>query len=231
MNESLRPKLSLDANVRLSLRDHVREELRAAIISGRFAADERLNERALAEELEVSTTPLKEALRQLESEGLVEVMARRGVFVRFDAEFAEEMIIARASLESPLASLAAQRADKESKGRLGSIVKKMSHATADGDIPLLISLNEEFHGEIHLAARSRHLARLANQQQLYDEKARRVIHAANNDSARALAEHTAICDAIVDGDADSAGELMSRHVLRSGQLYLSAVFQRDRDES
>lgn len=66
-----------------SLREHVHERLRRAIVAGRFRNGERLNERHLAEMLGVSTTPVKDAIRKLESEGLVRTEARRGVFVEF----------------------------------------------------------------------------------------------------------------------------------------------------
>ncbi|WP_343504218.1 GntR family transcriptional regulator [Alloyangia pacifica] len=219
-----RKRLELDAVAHMSLRDHVRQQLRMAIISGRFGAGERLNERAIADELGVSTTPLKEAVRQLEGEGLIEILPRRGMVVRFDKEFAEEMILARASLESPLAALAADRADDASRERMKATVNLMRKATAEADIDQLIVLNEAFHGEIHRAARSRHLARMTAQQQFYDGSARRVIHRNEAESLRALEEHAAICDAVTTGDADRAGELMGKHVMRSGRLYLLAVF-------
>ena len=93
-----------------NLRDHVHHNLRDAILAGRFRSGERLNERDLARELGVSTTPLKEALRQLEAEGLVRTEARRGVYVTFGPQQAEEMTLARAALESMIARLAAKRA-------------------------------------------------------------------------------------------------------------------------
>lgn len=222
-----KPRLALDAAAQLSLREHVRQQLRMAIISGRFAPGERLNERMLAEELGVSTTPLKEALRQLDSEGLIETLPCRGLIVRFDAEFAEEMILARSALES---ALAAQRADDDTRHRLREIVGQMAAATERGDVTDLIDLNESFHAEIHTAARSRHIARLAAQQQLYDGTARRVIHRNAGESRTALEEHAAICEAIGAGDAQAASQRMSKHVLRSGRLYLSAVFKKDRSD-
>lgn len=222
-----RPRLALEPGARMALRDHVRHTLRTAIISGAFAPGERLNERALADEFDVSTTPLKEALRQLEGEGLVEVLPRRGVVVRYDAAFAEEMILARAALESPLAALAARRADAATLDRLAQTVERMRKATEAADIATLIELNESFHGEIHAAARSIHLVRLVAQQQFYDDGARRVIHSDANDSRAALEEHGAIFAAIAERDPDGASRLMGAHVLRSGRLYLSSVFGKE----
>lgn len=229
--QAKRPRMAIVPSARLALRDHVRQQLRSAIISGAFAAGERLNERALAEELEVSTTPLKEALRQLEAEGLIEVQSRRGVVVRYDQAFAEEMILARASLESPLAALAARRADAAAIGRLEATVAAMDAATLRADVAELILLNESFHGEIHTAAQSIHLVRLVAQQQFYDDGARRVIHRDSNDSRAALEEHGAICAAIVARDAERASALMGAHVMRSGRLFLSAVFGQEGNAS
>ncbi|PYE80590.1 DNA-binding GntR family transcriptional regulator [Pseudoroseicyclus aestuarii] len=174
--------------------------------------------------MNISTTPLKEALRQLEAEGLIEVLPRRGIVVRFDAAFAEEMILARAALEAPLAALAADRSDDETRQRLADTVKRMRAATQEADIVQLIGLNEVFHGLIHAAARSVHLTRLVASQQFYDESARRVIHRNAEESRTALDEHAAISEAIIDGNRELAATRMSAHVLRSGALYLHAVF-------
>ena len=225
---AVRPKLALGPGARLALRDHVRQQLRTAILSGAFKPGERLNERGLAEELEVSTTPLKEALRQLEAEGLLEVLPRRGVVIRYNDDFAEEMILARAALESAIAALAARRADNAAIERMQKTVATMREATEKIDVAHLIRLNECFHGTIHGAAQSVHLSRLVAQQQFYDDTARRVIHRDHNDSLVALEEHSEICAAIVARDADRASALMGAHVRRSGRLYLSAVFGQKR---
>jgi len=225
--EKGRPSLSLNSAALMSLRDHVRNQLRLAVISGRFAPGERLTERALAEELGVSTTPLKEALRGLEAEGLIEVLPRRGMVVRFDADYAEEMILARAALESSLAALAAQRATDEQRAEMAATVNLMHEATEASDISQLIVLNETFHDAIHAASQSRHITRLVGQQQFYDDNARRVIHQDEGESLVACQEHAAICEAIIARDAERASQAMRRHVLRSGELYLSVAFRRE----
>src|SRR5688572_16893814 len=84
------PLAPVDPAFLRGLREHVHDVLRRAIISGDIPAGARLNERQLADELGVSTTPLKEALRRLETEGLVATEPRRGVRVTFDAGQAEE---------------------------------------------------------------------------------------------------------------------------------------------
>ena len=130
----MRPRLEpVDPAYLMGLREHVHHVLRRAIIAGELPAGTWLNERQMATELGVSTTPLKEALRRLESEGLVATEPRRGVRVTFDAGQAEEMALARAALEGMIARMAAQRIDAEGTVRLGAIVDAMALATTGGD--------------------------------------------------------------------------------------------------
>ncbi|WP_052958286.1 GntR family transcriptional regulator [Aquamicrobium sp. LC103] len=209
-----------------SLREHVHRALRQAILSGKFQAGSRINERRLAEQLGVSTTPVKEALRQLEADGLVETKPRSGVIVRFDYAWAEEMILARASLESTIARLAAQRIADEERAGLRAILDDMRRATEAGGPEELIVLNEAFHDRIHVLARTRYLGQLTDRQQVYDSGARRVIHMNPEERQRALAEHVAIGEAIIARDAVSAETEMREHVLRAGESYLNLVFRK-----
>jgi len=121
-----------------SLRDHVHDNLREAIISGRIKSGEKLNERQLASDLGISTSPLKEALRQLEGEGLVRTEARRGTFVSFNARQAEEMTLARAALESIIARQAAKHGGEEAFGFLRAVIEEMRAAVEAGNVDLLI---------------------------------------------------------------------------------------------
>lgn len=215
---------ALDAEVHLSLRDHVHRSLRMAIVSGTLTKGMRLNERRLAEGLGVSTTPVKEALRQLEAEGLIAVLPRRGHVVRYDRAFAEEMILARAALESVIAALAARRIDAARKRTLTALIARMGAAVETSSASRFVALNEAFHNEIHAASRAVHINRLVDQQQFYDRSARRVIHGDPADRNTAFHEHTVIAAAIQRGDEAAAAEAMQRHVLRSGERYLAIAF-------
>ncbi|MBP1849297.1 GntR family transcriptional regulator [Rhizobium halophytocola] len=214
----------LDPSVQVTVRDHVHRILRATIIGGKFAPDEKINERQLAEQFGVSTTPIKEALRQLESEGLVEALPRRGVIIRFNMGWAEEMILARAALESMIGHLAAKRISDDACQALQATVRLMEAATSSGNADELIALNETFHDQIHRASRCDYLARLIERQQFYDASIRRIIHSDPAERERALAEHRAIAEAIVARNSDGAERCMRDHVVRSGDIYLSIVF-------
>jgi DNA-binding GntR family transcriptional regulator len=216
----------LDPRFLSTLRDHVHRTLRSAILSGRFAPDERVNERQLAEQLGVSTTPIKEALRQLETEGLVETLPRRGVIIRFDSSWAEEMILARAALESMIAHLAAKRIDSDAATAIEATVEKMRIATDKGEADQLISLNEVFHEQIHVASQCQYLARMIERQQFYDASIRRVIHSDPEERQKAFGEHAAIANAIISGSIEKAERVMRDHVVRSGDTYLDIIFKK-----
>lgn len=215
----------LDPRFLTTLRDHVHRTLRSAILSGRFGVNERVNERQLAEQLGVSTTPIKEALRQLETEGLVETLPRRGVLIRFNANWAEEMILARAALESMIAHLAAKRLTKPAAADLQATINLMIKATKNGAPDDLIALNESFHDQIHIASQCQYLARMIERQQFYDASIRRVIHSDSAEREIALNEHSAIAAAIIAGDTDRSERVMRDHVVRSGETYLKIIFK------
>jgi DNA-binding GntR family transcriptional regulator len=222
--EAARTSLALSDAQKRSLRDHVHETLRFAIIAGRFAENERLTERQLAADLGVSTTPLKEAFRRLEAEGLIETQARRGVRILFGKAWAEEMILARAALESTIAAVAAERITQAQKAELAALIERMRGATDGDDVDRLLALNARFHADIHDASRCHHLTRLMERQQFYDADVRRIIHREVGERSTALEEHSAIARAIVAGSAAEAERLMSHHVRRSGAHYLAFVF-------
>ncbi|PSH65366.1 GntR family transcriptional regulator [Phyllobacterium sophorae] len=219
----------LDPRFLTTLRDHVHRTLRSAILSGRFGVNERVNERQLAEQLGVSTTPIKEALRQLETEGLVETLPRRGVLIRFNSGWAEEMILARAALESMIAHLAAKRLTKPAAAELQTTINLMMEATKAGGADDLIALNEKFHDQIHIASQCQYLARMIERQQFYDASIRRVIHSDPAEREIALNEHSAIAAAIISGDTDTSERAMRDHVVRSGETYLKIVFKNKRE--
>jgi DNA-binding GntR family transcriptional regulator len=194
-----------------SLRDHVHDDLREAIISGRLKSGDRLNERQLAADLGISTSPLKEALRQLEGEGLVRTEARRGTFVSFNARQAEEMTLARAALESIIARQAAKHGDEEAFAFLRAVIEEMRAAVESGDVDALIELNEKFHDAIHEASGCEYLRRLTV---LSREDVRR----------QSFGEHEAIMQAITARNGDLAERLMREHIVKAGDTHIELVF-------
>jgi DNA-binding GntR family transcriptional regulator len=159
----------------------------------------------------------------------VEALPRRGVVIRFSSSWAEEMILARAALESMIAHLAAKRIEAPARTELTTIADEMTKATGSADADSLILLNERFHEHIHRSSRCGYLAKLIERQHFYDASIRRVIHMDSTERRKALEEHMAIAAAIVAGDADHAERQMRNHVVRSGETYLNIVFGKKKD--
>lgn len=207
-----------------SLREHVHDELRQAIISGRLKTGAKLNERQLAADLGTSTSPLKEALRQLEAEGLVRTEPRRGSYVTFSSRQAEEMTLARAALESIIARQAAKHAPEEAFDILRAVVEKMRAAVESGNVEQLIALNEEFHDAIHEASGCEYLRRLQNAQRTYDHAARVTVLSREEVRRASFHEHEAIMKAIAARDEEEAERLMRKHIMDAGKTHIELVF-------
>lgn len=219
--QKLRP---LDELTLTSLREHVHERLRGAIISGAFGNGQRINERAVAAELGISTTPLKEALRRLEVEGLVVTKSRRGIFVTFSASQAQEMWLARAALECIVARFAAERITPAALQSLAECASSMRSATGGGKRAALMRLNTSFHHAIHVASGCSYLTRLIEGQEMYDLATRRTLLADASERRLALEEHLSIFEAIAARDPQAASKAMEAHITRSGQVHLRLAF-------
>ncbi len=194
----------------------VYEEIKAGIISGRFKAGDRLYEERLAEEFGVSRNPIREAFRLLSSEGLVEVINRRGVYVRFlDPRQSREIVEIRAVLEGHNARLAARRGDPELLDRAQGVLDEGTRALAAGRPEALAGLNEQFHGLLSEAGDNELLqellALLRLRSALLFAKADPTIQRESWD------EHADILKAIIDGAEEHAGDLATEHVLRAGR--------------
>jgi DNA-binding GntR family transcriptional regulator len=210
-----------------SLREHVHERLRRAIVAGRFTHGERLNERQLAEMLGVSTTPVKDAIRKLESEGLVRTESRRGVFVEFSARQALEMALGRAALESVMAHIAANRLGEADIAAMSQLIDDMEHATDHSALEDLVTLNEAYHGMIHRLSGCTYLERRLDGQRMYDHAQRIALLAVTAERRLGLKEHRSIFEALRARDPGLAEQRMRRHIVRSAKAHVRQVFGAD----
>jgi DNA-binding GntR family transcriptional regulator len=206
----------------VSLHGRVIEELRQAILSRRLKPGERLVEGRIAEELGVSRNPVREAIRVLASEGLVEVTARRGASVlSMTDEEARETIEVRALLEGQNARLAARRHDEDIIKRIAAVLKKGNEAVAAKRYDLLPELNQQFHQELAEAGRNRVLADLLKR--LRERTAMLFSPTDPVRQARTWDEHAGILRAIIAGDERAAATLAAGHVVRAGADFLSTL--------
>lgn len=210
-----------------SLREHVHERLRRAIVAGRFRNGEKLNERHLAEMLGVSTTPVKDAMRRLESEGLVRTEARRGVFVEFSARQALEMALGRAALESVMAHIAANRVSASDIAEIARLIEEMAHATEHSELEDIVTLNEAYHGAIHRISGCTYLERRLDGQRMYDHAQRIALLSEPSERGQGFEEHRSIFDALRTREPALAEERMRRHIVRSAKAHVRQVFGAD----
>lgn len=126
------------------------------IRNAHFTAGQPLRESAIAAKLNVSRTPVREALRRLATEGTVEITPNRGAtLVEFSDGDIADIWSLRVLLEPYAARLAAERGDPENVGRMESLFSQMQGAIEAGDLDLLTDLNNEFHTEIVVTSGSR----------------------------------------------------------------------------
>ncbi len=198
---------------RTRLSDAVYERLLEAILSGRLAPGTPVSEVALARQLDVSRTPVHDALRQLAKEGLVEQKANhRAVICRFSPADIQDIFEMRKLLEGEAARRAATRIDRPTLARLRSEAENLKATRDDPDwLFRWADFDETFHDAI---------ARSCGSPRLWQDISRyRLLHRGINRLAatveclqQALEEHLQILDALEKRDSEQAGRMMVGHV-------------------
>ena len=223
--------------VTTSLADEIAFRLQRKILNGDFQPGSRLVQDELCQIFGVSRTPIREALRKLQAQHLVEVIPNRGAKVRvFDKNELVEVYTIRAELEGLGCELAAAKLTpriraklKEIQGKLAAGVSRFARQEVgpDDEAPFNSVINEtnaEFHQTIHRAAGNAHLVRIiADLLQFFPKD---YIWQAVRSSLREflelnVEEHERVLDCLVSGDASGARREMKRHVLHAGSRLVS----------
>ena len=211
-----RPMSASSPNGRLEIQsvvDHVYTALRERILSGDLPRGSKLRQVSLAEEMGVSRTPLREALRRLAAEGLVDFSPNRGATVsELDFGDMRHAWAARVALEPGAARLAAERRDPDGVAAMREAIA--DQRSADGERGQSFSANRAFHLALAAASGNPHLTRFA--EMLWVPRIGVPIYAAQaaepaGPSAWAD-EHERIADAIEGGDPDAAERLTRAHI-------------------
>ncbi|HLW04313.1 MAG TPA: GntR family transcriptional regulator [Azoarcus sp.] len=212
------------------LHQEVTSRLRQRIIEGDFEPGSKLNERELCEAMNVSRTPLREAIKTLAAEGLVELLPNRGAVVaQLDEQDLIDTFEVIAGLEGLSGKLAAQRITEEELAEIRALQFEMCAAHARRDLPVYYRLNLEIHARINAAARNPVL-----EQTWRNVNARLQVlrFRSNLDGAkwdRALEEHKQMVELLAQRDAEGLRRLLVTHLLgkrdtvlelmRTGRLY------------
>ena len=201
-----------------TLKDHTFSVLRAAILELNIYgpdADLRLDERKLAESLGISRTPIREALARLAQEDLIEIVPRKGVFVRRKSrEEILEMVVTWAALESMAAGLATQNATDAQLKALRKFALKHSSDALRADIEEYSDANIKFHQTILELSGCSLLRTTADGLFTHMQAVRRRAMGESDRARRSVADHMEIIEALASRDPDLASRRVREHTMR-----------------
>lgn len=203
----------------MPLRDVVFHTLRTGILRGDLKPGERLMEIKLAERLGVSRTPIREAIRMLQLEGLVINVPRKGAYVaKITAKDLKDVLEVRGGLENLAIRLASVRITDEDVRRLREQAERFRDQIG-GNLIELAETDETFHTMIYQATRNHHLVQMLKN--IKDQMYRyRVEYLKDRTSRESLAaEHMGLCDALEKHDTDEALRIMDKHIHRQ-EVYI-----------
>lgn len=197
----------------LPLRDVVFNTLRKAILTGELKPGERLMEIHLANRLGVSRTPIREAIRKLELEGLVTMIPRRGAEVaQITEKSLKDVLEVRRALDALCAELACERITEEEMEQLASACIKFEKATKTKDATEIAKADVELHDIIVAATGNRRLVQLVNNlaEQMYRYRFEYIKD--ENQHEKLIEEHRMIYESIRNKDSIAAAEAARVHI-------------------
>lgn len=206
----------MDVSDNYSLRGRVFHEIREGILLGKYKQNEELKENTLGQELGVSRTPVREALRQLELEGLVKIIPNKGAYVMGLSERdIRDIYAARSALEGLCARWAVGSVTEKQKKELSDNVDLSEFYAARGDYAQVCELDTRFHEILYQASQSRIMEHMLLNFHHYVERIRRMSLATEGRAVRSNAEHRMILKAIEEKNPELAEELAHQHVLNT----------------
>ncbi len=207
-----------------SLVGEVRDEIERMILEGELQAGERLNEIDLARQLGVSRSPVREAARSLEREGLVRAVANEGVFVRdLSVEAALELYDLRAMMAGYLCSRVAATGTAQQKSELRSFVERLADALRKGDEDTYFELNLAFHDRIAAASGAERAAALYTSLGKEVRLMRLRVLTGPEALQASNAEHDRIVTAIELGDVETARSEGAQHHMNGKKRLLETL--------
>lgn len=206
------------------LREVVFQTLREAIITGSLKPGQRLMEVQMAESMGVSRTPVREAIRKLELEGLVMMIPRKGAYVT-DVSIRDitDVLEIRAELEGLASSLAAERITQDELEHLELVLYQFNKAIECGDVEKLIEKDVEFHNIIYNASRNQRLVAIVNSLREQVQRFRVMYFNEVQKSPKIVAEHQEILDAIAERNVDKAQSVARKHIQNAELFILSSI--------
>jgi DNA-binding GntR family transcriptional regulator len=212
------------SGVNKPIREIAYETLKHAIITGEISAGIRIVETEYANKLHISRTPLREALRKLERDGLVEYVIRRGVVVRaFTIEDVEEIYTIRNSLEMITLPAIIQNATPRDIKSMREKLQEMDRMMADNNIERLSLLARSFHDQLTAISSLKRILRVIQGQDEYIHRFSALSIAKDKRRAQAHQEHYKIVEMVENKDLEGLQAIMRKHIEASKQSCLAAL--------
>jgi DNA-binding GntR family transcriptional regulator len=225
-----RRKFEPEPTVFKSKANQIYEQLREAILNGSLPPGEKLNSDELAQSLQVSRMPVREAIKRLQAEALVDVVPHKEVRVsRLSKDLVEQTLFVLTILEQETIRLAAKRISASEVARLAALCDEMEVFSKRGNLADMLRVNLEFHAYIRNIAGNSVLDSV--QASLFDtvERYRRVLICSRSRQEAILKDHRALVDALARLDTDAAVQQVGHHY--RGALALIGNVEHEDDQS
>lgn len=205
-----------EASDTFSLRGRVFQRLREDILSGKYKEHDELKEVAIGDELGVSRTPVREAFRQLELEGLIQIVPNKGAYVTgITAKDVKDIYMIRSLLEGLCARLATENITKEQMEEMEENIYLAEFHASKGHLDQMAELDNRFHDILYEASDSKMLEHTLKDFHQYVLRVRQKTLATNTRGRASNDEHRQIMEAIKAKDAERAEELANRHMINA----------------
>ena len=205
-----------EVNDKYSLRGRVFSKIREDILSGKYKEHEELREVAIGEELGVSRTPVREAFRQLELEGLIQIVPNKGAYVTgITAKDVGDIYMIRSKLEGLCARWATDHITEDQLEELEENVYLADFHAQKGHLDQMAELDNRFHQILYDSCDSKQLARLLEDFHEYVLRVRRKTLANGGRGKVSNDEHRQIMEAIKAKDKDRAESLANEHIVNA----------------
>ena len=212
-------KLDMNIDEYLPLREVVFHTLRKAIIQGELQPGERLMEVTLANKLGVSRTPVREAIRMLELEGLVVMIPRKGAEVaKITVRDLKDALEVRMAIDSLSVKLACERLDENTEIKQACVAFR--EAVKSKNVQAIVEGDERFHNTIYRASKNQKLITIAMnlREQVYRYRFEYVKDFSYHENL--IREHDQITEAILKGDVETAQKIMKEHIYNQEQIVI-----------
>ena len=199
-----------------TLTNEIADIVRERILKGEYQIGEKIKESSIAQELNVSRTPIREAFKTLEEEGLLDYLPNRGCYAKgFTKRDVSDIYTVREALEEIAMTWACERITDEEIDKLEEQCELMDFYTKKRDVQKILTMNSSFHDIIYNSTGSRFLAKVLRSYKGYLDKTRKSVFYREEFLDSIQEEHKAIFEAVKSRDKDLAVAAIKKHLASS----------------